>query len=353
MMWSSGIGSYIRNLVPRVIQSRPDTRFYLLGRPQEMGRWKGFARGPRIEWIEMTSEIFTLAEQFELSRKIPKATDLFWSPNYNFPLLYRGKLMVTVHDVFHLANPRFVRGIHRKLYARSMFNRLVRRADAILCVSRFTRQELLRLAGGDGRKMFVVHNGVDEAWFKGARKKSPRTQPYLLFVGNVKPHKNLGRLLEAFDLLKGRIPHNLIIVGKKDGFITGDKEVVRRAERFGKRVQFTGVLSDEKLRGIYAAADLLVFPSLYEGFGLPPLEAMACGTPVACSRAASLPEVCGNAVQYFDPQDSEDIAKKVLKLIKDEKRKKDLKSKGLKRVKVFSWDKCAIETCGFIHKLLL
>ena len=201
--------------------------------------------------------------------------------------------------------------------------------------------------------MSVVHNGVDAAWYKGTQKKRPGAQPYLLFVGNVKPHKNLGRLLDAFDLLKDRIPHSLMIVGQKDGFITGDKEVVRRAERFGKRVQFTGVLSDDKLRGIYAAADLLVFPSLYEGFGLPPLEAMACGTPVACSRAASLPEVCGNAVEYFDPQDSKDIAEKVLKLIQDGKRRKSLKNEGLKRVKGFSWDKCAVETCGCIHKLLL
>jgi len=350
MMWSSGIGSYIRHLVPRVVRSLPEARFYLLGRPEEMEKWKGFALGPRVKWVETASPIFSIAEQLELARKIPKDADLFWSPNYNFPILFRGKLLVTVHDIFHLANPQYVHGVHRKLYAWFMFRRLIRRADALLCVSHFTQNELLRLAGGDRRKMTVVHNGVDSAWFKATMGKRPKVKPYLLFVGNVKPHKNLGRLLEAFELLKNKIPHDLVLVGKKDGFITGDAEVVRRAEGFGKRVRFAGILDDEQLRRLYGSADLLVFPSLYEGFGLTPLEAMASGTPVASSCSASLPEVCGDAVLYFDPHHSEDIAEKVLKLIKDQKLRNALKKKGLRRAKSFSWNKSAAETNKLIQQ---
>src|ERR1700722_3786283 len=138
MMWASGVGSYIRQLVSRVILSRPKDLFYLLGSPNEMKKWKGFNLPNRV-FIPLEAPIYTLREQIEMVRRTPSDTELFWSPFYNFPVLKRGKLLVTVHDVFHLAFPRFVQGFHRRAYARFMFRRLVRRADGILCVSDFTR----------------------------------------------------------------------------------------------------------------------------------------------------------------------------------------------------------------------
>lgn len=275
----------------------------------------------------------------------------FWSPHYNFPVLWRKKLLATVHDVFHLANPRFVSGIHRRLYAQFMFRKLARRADAVLCVSSFTKKELFRLAGGRGDRMRMVHNGVDDFWFHPPEAERPHPRPYLLFVGNVKPHKNLGRLLQAFGLLKDKIPHDLVVVGKKEGFLTGDREVIRQAGVFGGRVQFTGLLEDEQLRRYYASADLLVFPSLYEGFGLPPLEAMACGTPVACSNAASLPEVCGEAALYFDPLQPQDMAGKVSKILSDPPLREELARKGLEQARSFSWERAATETARVLEEL--
>ncbi|HXL72595.1 MAG TPA: glycosyltransferase family 1 protein, partial [bacterium] len=118
MMNSSGIGSYIRHLVPLVIQSAPKSEFTLLGSPQEMKECKGFAKGPRVHWIETSSPIFTIFEQIELFKKTPKDTDLFWSPNYNFPVFWRGKLMVTVHDVFHLVMGKGIGSIPKRIYAR-------------------------------------------------------------------------------------------------------------------------------------------------------------------------------------------------------------------------------------------
>ncbi len=350
MMWASGIGSYIRNLVSRIIVRYPDIKFYLLGNPAEMDRWEGFKK-PNVQRIKTSSPIFSFSEQWEIARKIPLDSALFWSPNYNFPVLYKGKLLVTVHDVFHLANPQFVSGPHRRFYAKFMFKKLVDRSDEILCVSQFTKKELLRLAGGKADKMNVIHNGVDPSWFKVAKKERPHPKPYLLFVGNVKPHKNLGRLLQAFALLKDRIPHDLILIGKKEGFITGDREVINQAERFGKRVRFTGVLEDEQLHQFYACADLLVFPSLYEGFGLPPLEAMASGTPVACSNTASLPEVCGDASIYFDPYRPEDMAEKIEKVLTDKTLRKDLMKKGLEHAHRFDWENTVAETARILERM--
>jgi glycosyltransferase involved in cell wall biosynthesis len=137
-------------------------------------------------------------------------------------------------------------------------------------------------------------------------------------------------------------------VGKKEGFITGDREVVRRAEAFGDRVRFTGVLEEGQLRQFYAFADLLVFPSLYEGFGLPPLEAMAIGTPVASSSSASLPEVCGDAALYFDPRNVEEMADRIKEILKNPDLRKNLVKKGFDQAKKFSWDHSAAEVCEVI-----
>jgi glycosyltransferase involved in cell wall biosynthesis len=315
-----------------------------------MDRWEGFKK-PNVQRIQTRSSIFSLSEQWEIVRKIPSDSRFFWSPNYNFPILYKGKLLVTVHDVFHLANPQFVFGSHRRFYAKFMFKKLVGRANEILCVSRFTKGELLKWAGGDAGKMNVIHNGVDPSWLKVEKKVRPHPKPYFLFVGNVKPHKNLGRLLRAFAFLKDRIPHDLILAGKKEGFITGDLKVIKEAEGFGDRVQFTGMLDDEQLRQFYAYADLLVFPSLYEGFGLPPLEAMAGGTPVACSNAASLPEVCGDAVLYFDPYQPRDMAEKIEKALTDIPLRERLIKKGMEQVVQFTWEKTATETVKVMERL--
>lgn len=350
MMWSSGIGSYIRNLVPRVMALRPNDRFYLLGSPADMERAEGF-RKANAQWIGVRSPIFSIMEQLEIARKTPRDTGLFWSPHYNFPVFWGGKLLVTVHDVFHLANPQYVSGLHRRFYAKFMFRRLVQKADMVLCVSQFTKGELLRLVGGDANKMKVIHNGVDDLWFDIKKGEKPHPKPYLLFVGNVKPHKNLSRLLQAFERIKDKIPHDLVIVGKKEGFITGDREVIRQAEAFGGRVRFTGLLEDALLQRFYAAADMLVFPSFYEGFGFPPLEAMAAGVPVACSNAASLPEVCGDAALYFNPSDPADIAEKMLRVLGDVKLRGVLVQRGRTQAKSYSWETSSIETSQAIDKI--
>lgn len=221
LMWASGIGSYVRNIVPRVMESFPDVHFYLMGVPDEMERLKAFHRG-NAERIELKSKMFTIKEQIELAWKIPRGTDLFWSPHYVFPVLWRKKLLVTVHDTLHLTMGKQVPGLHRRFYARLMFFWLAAKADKVLAVSDFTRDELIAWTGINSSKIVVTHNGLDPSWFEVKRSVSPHPASYLLYVGIVKPHKNLSGLLEAYGLLEKKIKQDLVLVGKKEGFIVED-----------------------------------------------------------------------------------------------------------------------------------
>jgi len=348
---TSGIGTYLRNLIPLVVASYPKDKFYLLGRIDEMSNYS-WAYNENVVLIDCRSPIYSVAEQLELFRKIPRDTTLFWSPHYNIPLLYSGRLLVTVHDVLHLAMPQYAEGPHKQFYAKGMFAALRYKADAILCDSNFTKNELVRLTGQGRQALYAIHIGLDESWFHVKKHQSPHPKPFLLFVGNAKPHKNLGRLVEAFEAIKDKIPHDLVIVGQRKGFITGDRTATFKAAAVGARVQFTDHVEDELVSQYFAHADALVLPSLYEGFGLPPLEAMACGCPVLVSDTASLPEICGDAALYCDPHSTKDIAHKIRQLMDDEGLREDLRMKGLERAKQFAWDKCAEQTLDVIEQVL-
>jgi len=352
MVRSAGIGTYLQSLLPLLIRKKPGWQFRLLGREQELSGFD-WARAKNVRVIEAHSPIYGLREQIELPRVIPVETDLFWSPHYNIPLGWGGKLLVTVHDVFHLAMPQYTPGWHKRLYAKYLFFSLRRKASAILSVSRFSKNELLKYTGQAGCRPQVVYNGVDEDWFKVRRRHRPYARPYFLFVGSVKPHKNLSGLVEAFGRVKDRVPQDLVIVGKKEGFITGDRKIVEKAEGLGGRVHFTGDFhhDDPKFRQYYAWADALVLPSFYESFGLPPLEAMACGVPALVSNLAALPEVYGNAVLYCDPYQPGDIAQKLLALSKDRGLRQRLIRKGKARAKRYSWKKTADRILGLMESL--
>ncbi len=353
MIQSAGIGTYLQSLLPLIIRRRPQFGFCLLGKASDLEVFT-WARLKNTRIIPCESPIYGLREQVEIPRKTPPETVLFWSPHYNIPFGCSAKLLVTVHDVFHLAMPQFTGGIHKRIYARYMFSSLRKKAAAILSVSQFSKDELLKYTGPAGCLPQVVYNGVDESWIQLKKRKNPHPGPYILFVGSVKPHKNLMRLLEAFEKVKDQIPQDLVIVGKKEGFITGDRKVIQRAEKLGNRVCFTGDFhyDDPLFRQYYAWADFLVLPSLYESFGLPVLEAMACGCPALVSNLAAFPEVYGNAAFYCDPYNAEDISLKLMKLSKNRKLRQGLIQRGRARVKRYSWEKSADKITGIIDELL-
>jgi glycosyltransferase involved in cell wall biosynthesis len=270
-------------------------------------------------------------------------------------LFYRGRLLVTVHDLFHLAMPELSGGLHKRLYAKYLFSAVRRKSRALVFDSEFTSSEFLRLVGKPRSGVHVIHLGVDGRWFNLPKRSRPYSAPYILYIGNVKPHKNLAALISAFRTIHKEIPHDLVIAGKSEGFITGDNEAKESAlaSDIRGRVVFTGLVDQETLEQYYCHADGFVFPSLYEGFGLPPLEAMACGCPTVVSSAASLPEVCGDAALYCDPYSPEDIAKKILQIVRDADLRSRLKEKGLVRAAAFSWDATAFAVSDLITGCML
>lgn len=351
MINHSGIGTYLHNLVPRIMAAHPEYKYYLIGPEPEL-RKPAWVEMPHVQICNFDIPIYSLTEQIAFGYRIPQDYDLFWSPHYNIPLFHQGKLLVTVHDLFHLAMPQLVKGIHRRLYAKIMFTSVSRKARAVICISDFTKKELLRFTGCDESKIRMVPNGVDQSWREAPTGPDPYPKPFFLFVGNIKPHKNLTNLLSAFELIKDQTNHDLVIVGKKEGFITGDATVFARAAQLGSRVFFTGQIDQLTLIQYYKHARALVFPSLYEGFGLPPLEAMVCGCPAIVSHTASLPEVCGEACLYCDPYQPEDIGRKMLFLLNDLNLWDSLRLKGIARAGRFTWEKCAEETWTVIQEVL-
>ena len=305
MLCSSGIGKVIENIVSRMIDDKPDWHFVLLGKMADFAKFP-FTKKENVELISCNAPIYSVREQFEVPWKLPKDLDVLWCPHYNVPVFYHGRMVVTIHDLAHLALPEINKGFLKQAYAKIMFRAATKKADQIACVSKFTISELKKYVPSvDEKKIHLVYNGVDEKWFSIKKGKPVHDKPYFIFVGNVKPHKNLRRLIEAYKLASPNIKQDLILVGKKEGFINGENSISELIKGFEDRIIFTGYVSDEALMQYVAQADAMVFPSLYEGFA--PLEALAVGTPVLASNVASIPEVCKDTVIYFNPYSIQSI----------------------------------------------
>ena len=344
MLNRAGIGTYIRNVVPRVMRARPEWKFTLITRDATTVP-RDWQNDGDVRLVRAASDIYSIGEQLELPAKQGN-TELYWSPHYAIPAFVRGALVVTVHDVGHLALGDMYGGVGRAAYARAMFELVRRRAAHILVVSEFTRQEFLNRVGKTSAPITVTHDGVDPVWLDVSSDtvERPRSRRYVLFVGSVKPHKNLRGAIGAFAKLADRYDGDLVVVGDRDAQRTLDNDAVRLAESLGSRVTFTGRVEDAQLRAYVAHADALIFPSLYEGFGLPPLEAMAAGCPVVVSSRGALSEVCGDGALYCDPVDAGDIARQVSCLLEDSALRTQQIRRGRLRAREFSWEKTASST---------
>jgi glycosyltransferase involved in cell wall biosynthesis len=287
--------------------------------------------------------------------------DIFLSPAFFLPLKIQRQLkMITViHDLIAQKYPqthtRATRIIHKVFFKSSL-----KRADLILTVSQNTKKDLLELFSIPSSKVKVLYPGIspqfkivkDKTLHTIIRKKYNLPDKYILFVGTIEPRKNLASLLKAFVYLKRKekIPHKLVIVGKK-GWLYNNIFKIIFSNNLRKEIILTGFVDERDLPVIYTLAEILVYPSIYEGFGLPPLEAMACGTPVIVSNTSSLPEVCGDAAYYVNPYDIRDIAKGILTVLKDKQLQQTLIQKGLTRVKFFNWEVTASKLIDIFYNL--
>jgi glycosyltransferase involved in cell wall biosynthesis len=357
MLGFSGIGTYIQNLLENYARMDCDLSFRLACPLEESVREFG---SDRFTWIRADAPIYSLRKQWQIPR-VAKGSDLLHCPHYNIPCFYRGRLLVTIHDLTHIMDRTFRRTLASLVYARPMLAIASRKADHIITVSEFTKRQIVDRLRVPPEKVTVIYHGVsshfrvcdrDEA-FRAASSALQLRRPYLLYIGALKPHKNIPTLIRAFALLRGRrkVEHQLLIVGDDPKWKEGLVSLCSQLGIAG-HVSFFPHVAHAILPEVYAAADLMVMPSFIEGFGLPVLEAMACGTPVVCSRAASLPEVGGDAVEYFEPPSVEDLAAAMEGVLSSTERQAELRRKGLERSKLFSWEECARRTLEVYRKVL-
>ncbi|MGK2953014.1 MAG: glycosyltransferase family 4 protein [Thiobacillus sp.] len=354
--FDAGIGTYIRNVVPPVLDRLdPNVRVTALVAHDQLDRYDWLTAHGSTALVPMRSRPFSIAEQFEFRRRLGTGT-LFWATSLAHPLWHHGPIVATMHDVAQLALGRSA-GVSTPVFlaVRLLLASLRRRATAIVAVSDFTRREFERYVGrpacGD---ITLTPLGVDASWFDAVRGTDDQSAPRFVCVGSLRSHKNVARLLQAYSLVADRLPHRLVVAGLAPDVNPHEAWLSTLPPALRQRIHFTGQLPDTELRSLVAGADALVFPSLYEGFGLPALEAMAAGCPVLASSAGALPEVCGGAAaSSFDPLSVEQIGQALLQHSSlGAAQRRAIVERGIAHARAFTWERTADLSAEVIRVLL-
>ena len=345
-----GIGTYIRNILRQIARIDRRTEYILICQPRD--RELSLSLGDNFRVEVDTSPPYSLREQLSIPWTLVRTrANMLHEPHYVLPPLAVCRSVVTIHDCIHLRFPQYLPNRAALTYARAQMGSAARRSDRILTVSEASKRDILEYFDVPPEKITVIHNAIDEHFgtapaepdIRRVAERYQLEETFVLYVGNVKPHKNLERLLDAFRLLRqtsGLEDLKLVIIGDA----ISKYAALRRATHhynLHKFVRFLGFLPDETLAIVYRLAGVFVFPSLYEGFGLPPLEAMASGTPVVTSNVSSLPEVVGDAALLVDPTDPVAIADAMRRVLTEPTLAAELSARGLARARTFSWAQAA------------
>jgi len=305
-------------------------------------------------------------EQVELPRACAAAgADILHSPYFASPLMPTTPTVVTIHDVIPLILPRYRSSARSRWYS-SLVARAARRSQAVITVSECSKRDIVRVLGIPEQKVHVIYNAVDrslrqicdDAALEGIRDAHGIGERYLLYFGGFDERKNVARIIQAYHAARVRFerPCQLVLAGSLN--LVGQHPLYPDPRplicRLGleDQVVITGRISEEEKPLLYSGAVAFVFPSLYEGFGIPVLEAMACGTPVLTSNSSSLPEVAGDAALLVDPNSIEEMADAMARLVNDESLREDLRRRGFQRVGHFSWERSAMETLAVYQQVL-
>jgi glycosyltransferase involved in cell wall biosynthesis len=353
----AGIGQYILRLVEALAALSPeDDNFVLLQSRKDQSTIiysNGFSR--KSLWTPSHNRFEQPALSFEVSRL---KLDLLHSPDFIPPFKRNYKSVITIHDLAFLLYPHFLTKESARYYGQ--IDQAWRKTDHIIAVSEATKQDSIKMLGVPEKKISVIHEAAnpiyqpmpkDEAWQR-VLKKYKLDKDFILFVSTIEPRKNLPTLLQAYRELRDKYKRDelLVLAGSKGWLWEEVYETVSRLN-LEEYVAFLGRVPSADLLFLYNAAHLLVHPSFYEGFGLTPLEAMTCGTPVIVSNTAALPEVVGDAGLMINPHDIEGLTVAMWRVLTEEDLRQDLIAKGLKRAENFSWLNTAERTLEVYHKV--
>lgn len=341
----TGFGNYVENLVDRLKVNDKNNDYLLISPKTE----KDFSAPQRFIWDQIKVPFISTVNR----------VDLLHQPAFSAPVFYRGKIVVTVHDLIAVYF-----GADIPFWSSQFFGRWMpfsyRFADHIIAVSENTKKDIIKLLKIKEDKITVIYEAADKKFAPISNKKIIDKiknkynlgNEYILHVGTLNPRKNIGFLIDVFSQVVKKMPnYKLAITGKKGWYYDG---IIRKVKnlKLEKNVVFVGYIAEEDKVALYAGAKLLAFPSLYEGFGLPILEAMSCGVPVISSDRSSMPELVGDAGVLLAPDDEKGWVVSMLKILQSEKYQKTLAAKSLQQVKKFNWDITAKKTIEVYEKLL-
>jgi glycosyltransferase involved in cell wall biosynthesis len=353
----AGIGEYTLCLTQALADGYRDDRFVLL---QDKRQPQKLIRANNVEVAHTRVPSHHRAEQLLLPWVIEHLkVDVFHSPDFIPPLRYEGKLVITIHDLAFLIYPHFLTKDAARYYGQ--IDRAVRRADHIIAVSQSTKNDVVRMLGAPEDKITVIYEAADPRMVPMNREDAlQRVQAlygipdeFILFVSTIEPRKNVGGLLRAYRRLRDdyKLTPALVLAGSP-GWLNDDIHQIVAELDLKQHTYFLGRVESSDLPSLYNAAQCLVHPAFYEGFGLTPLEAMACGTPVIVSNVSSLPEVVGDAALLVDPQQDEEITVALWRILTDSALRESLRKKGLQRAGAFSWRRAAEQTIAVYRRLV-
>lgn len=338
--YQTGIGRILIEFLREARRKTKDFEFVLFG--NEMTNFSSFQDIILDYRRVVIKERWTFWwDQIQLKKALQKnEIDVFFSLYYKIPLLTRTKTVLSIFDLTYLLVEPYAGHLKNIIYVKNFIKLAARKAKKIITSSNSTKEDLSEILHLPQGKINVVHLGVSSKFrtiheknrIESAKKKYGIPRKYVLYVGNFSPHKNLKRLVRAYHLLADHIKEEYSLV-------LGGGEAEKLGIRDGGSLICIPYIAEEDLPTLYSGAELFVFPSLYEGFGFPPLEAMACGCPVASSNTSSLPEVLGEAALFFDPCQIEEISSAIRRMIEDEDLRNRLRQKGLERARLFTPEK--------------
>jgi glycosyltransferase involved in cell wall biosynthesis len=296
---------------------------------------------------------------YDLPRRVAEDRPSLLHVQYTAPIRCAAPIVVSVHDVSFLEHPEYFTPF-RALQLRLTVRRTVRSAASVLTPSEFSKRRIMEAYQLDEQKVVVLPNGVSSAFHPVAREAAQRSLPaslhvpfpFILTVGDLQPRKNHLGLLRAFEELVRtypQLPHHLVIVGKDETWYAPTIRAAARKSPVHDRIHFTGFVEDDQLHRLYGACDLMVYPSFYEGFGLPIVEAMACGRAVACSNTSAMPEVADSAAILFDPYSQRDLVTSMRDLLLNPELRLRMERLGAQRAALFSWERTAAQTLDLYY----